>query len=101
MTLSTLRVLKVFVDAFEKNTRVELAGVDIMRRAGMLSGTMYPILLRLEEIGWIRGHWESQTAEKLGRPRRRFYRLTGSGQTAAREVLSEHLSFMLPRPQES
>ena len=37
--------------------------------------SLYPLLYRLEERGWIQGRW----IEKAGERRRRFYRLTPSG----------------------
>jgi PadR family transcriptional regulator PadR len=38
--------------------------------------SLYPLLYRLEERGWIKGMW----VEKAGERRRRFYRLTPTGQ---------------------
>ena len=37
--------------------------------------SLYPLLYRLEERGWIKGTW----VEKAGERRRRFYRLTATG----------------------
>jgi PadR family transcriptional regulator len=37
--------------------------------------SLYPLLYRLEERGWIKGAW----VEKAGERRRRFYRLTATG----------------------
>ena len=37
--------------------------------------SLYPLLYRLEERGWIKGSW----VEKAGERRRRFYRLTPDG----------------------
>ena len=37
--------------------------------------SLYPLLYRLEERGWIAGRW----IEKPGERRRRFYRLTAEG----------------------
>jgi transcriptional regulator len=37
--------------------------------------SLYPLLYRLEERGWITGRW----VEKAGERRRRFYRLTAQG----------------------
>jgi transcriptional regulator len=37
--------------------------------------SLYPLLYRLEERGWIRGTW----VEKAGERRRRFYKLTAEG----------------------
>ena len=38
--------------------------------------SLYPLLYRLEERGWLQGKW----VEKAGERRRRFYRLTSTGQ---------------------
>jgi transcriptional regulator len=37
--------------------------------------SLYPLLYRLEERGWLRGRW----VEKAGQRRRRFYALTAEG----------------------
>ena len=37
--------------------------------------SLYPLLYRLEERGWLHGRW----VEKAGQRRRRFYRLTTEG----------------------
>ena len=55
-------------------------GLDIVTRTGLPSGTVYPGLGRLKKRGLIRGHWEDQReADREGRPRRRYYELTGAG----------------------
>ena len=38
--------------------------------------SLYPLLYRMEERGWIRGRW----VEKPGQRRRRFYQLSAAGQ---------------------
>jgi PadR family transcriptional regulator PadR len=42
--------------------------------------SLYPLLYRLEERGWIQGRW----IERAGTRRRRFYRLTAAGRTTLR-----------------
>jgi len=37
--------------------------------------SLYPLLYRLEDRGWIQGRW----IEKTGQRRRRYYRLTAAG----------------------
>jgi DNA-binding PadR family transcriptional regulator len=54
---------------------------------------MYPLLQRLEIAKWIDGKWEDVEPAAVGRPKRRFYKLTKSGQTEARKALEEfHIS---------
>jgi PadR family transcriptional regulator len=52
-------------------------GYDIARRAGLASGTLYPILGRLADRGLLDTRWEDDPPE--GRPRRHLYRLTAAG----------------------
>lgn len=52
-------------------------GYDLSRETGLKSGTLYPILMRLEKSGWLEAEWEAEPA--AGRPRRHLYRLTGRG----------------------
>ena len=84
LSLQTLRVL----DAFLENPSSQLAGADIQKRTGLASGTMYPILLRLEGAGWFVSRWESIVPSSAGRPRRRLYRLTPAGLTRASAVFA-------------
>jgi PadR family transcriptional regulator PadR len=84
-----LRVLRAFLDAFNEDVRAELAGADIMRAARLSSGTLYPILLRFEKAGLFESRWEEDTPATLGRPRRRFYRLTHAGVQVAQDALGQ------------
>jgi len=60
-------------------------GYSVSRQTELPSGTLYPILMRLEKLGWLETQWEQ--AEKAGRPARHLYRLTGSGRSWAAEEL--------------
>lgn len=56
----------------------EISKLIEARSAGRLKfkvASLYPLLYRLEERGWIAGKW----IEKAGERRRRFYRLTAQG----------------------
>ena len=62
-------------------------GFDIIDGTGLRSGTVYPILRRLEDAGLLRSHWERESAAlKEGRPPRRYYTLTGAGALVARDA---------------
>ena len=64
-------------------------GLDIVTRTGMPSGTVYPTLGRLRKAELIKARWEDQrVAEREGRPRRRYYDLTGDGARALAEGAS-------------
>ena len=58
-------------------------GFDIMDATGLPSGTVYPVLGRLERDGYVRSKWESQSvAQREKRPPRRYYEITASGARA-------------------
>lgn len=84
VSLQTLRVLEAFLE----NPADELAGTDVQKRSGLASGTLYPILLRLESAGWFVSRWEKIDPVRAGRPRRRLYRLTPSGFSRASEIFA-------------
>jgi DNA-binding PadR family transcriptional regulator len=84
MSLQTLRVLEAFLE----NPADELAGADVQKRGGLASGTLYPILLRLESAGWFVSRWEGVDPSSVGRPRRRLYRLTATGLRRASEIFA-------------
>lgn len=84
ISLQTLRALEAFLE----NPAEELSGSDVQKRSALASGTLYPILLRLESAGWFLSRWESIDPASAGRPRRRLYRLTPSGLTRASEIFA-------------
>jgi len=84
MSLQMLRVLEVFLE----NPGDQLSGADVLKRSGVPSGTLYPILLRLESAGWFVSRWETVEPATVGRPRRRLYHLTPSGLELASNVLA-------------
>jgi PadR family transcriptional regulator PadR len=66
-------------------------GFDILDDTGLESGTVYPILRRLEDAGCVRSRWEpAERAHAEGRPPRRYYELTGAGAEALREALARY-----------
>jgi PadR family transcriptional regulator PadR len=58
-------------------------GYGISQVAGLKSGTLYPLLIRLEEQGLLESKW--QETDRPGAPPRHVYRLTASGRVFARE----------------
>jgi PadR family transcriptional regulator PadR len=63
-------------------------GLELARSANLKSGTIYPMLARLERCGWLSSEWENIDASSAGRPRRRLYRLTPQGELAATRELA-------------
>ncbi|MFI5013427.1 MAG: PadR family transcriptional regulator [Hyphomicrobiales bacterium] len=81
----TLKVLKLFLEA----PREKRSGAAISREAKLGSGTLYPLLARLEQAGWLASEWEEIDPSEAGRPRRRYYSLTALGQSKAKSAFDE------------
>lgn len=64
-------------------------GAEIVKVTKVGSGTLYPMLARLEAAGWLTSEWELTDPCLLGRPQRRIYRLTEAGWKLARSALGE------------
>ncbi len=73
-------------------THRELCGREIADATNLASGTMYPILVRLEASAWVSSRWEEGDPAVLGRPRRRFYKITEDGRRKSRLALQELLA---------
>lgn len=84
MTTPRLLALRAFLDDPER----ERYGLDLALDAGLEPGTIYPILVAFEGVGWLSSREEDVDVHAAGRPRRRYYRLTAAGVTAAREALA-------------
>ena len=73
LTLPTTVVLQALADG-------HCYGFDVMDRTGLPSGTVYPMLRRLEGEGLVQAGWEDHAAaQKELRPPRRYYELTAAG----------------------
>jgi DNA-binding PadR family transcriptional regulator len=62
-------------------------GYDISKDTGLKAGTLYPLLMRLHEGGYLAERWSEP--EQPGRPPRHLYRLTADGIALARESAKE------------
>lgn len=99
MTMPTQLVLRALL----ADPAAELYGIEIGEAAGLMSGTVHPILARLEGAGWVESRWEDVAPTAAGRPARRYYRITGTGAQRAEVALlrarSPRLERLTPRPQ--
>lgn len=84
MTFTTRLVLEAFLE----DPLRELYGLEICQAADLPSGTVHPILARLEGLGWLESRWEGIDPRDEGRPQRRYYRLTRQGASEARFALA-------------
>jgi PadR family transcriptional regulator, regulatory protein PadR len=84
----TLQV-QLVLDALVADPGRERYGLQLCELTGLPSGTIYPIMARLEQLGWVESSWEDPARHVAeGRPRRRYYRLTGEGAGQARQALA-------------
>jgi PadR family transcriptional regulator PadR len=100
MTIPTQLVLRALL----AEPTQEMYGLQICEQAGLPSGTIHPILARLErEHGWLTSRWEDVVPQEEGRPRRRYYKLTEDGAERARIALAQATTSLTtlglrPRP---
>lgn len=94
VSLQTLKVLKVMME----NPTSDYYGLELTERAGIKSGTLYPVLIRLERHGWLESDWENIDPRVAGRRPRRYYRLTPFGLKRAREELTDNQAFFSRQP---
>jgi DNA-binding PadR family transcriptional regulator len=82
--MATRFVFQAFLDAPSDETY----GFELAQVTGLPSGTIYPILRRLEDEGFIKHRWaEVQAGDQ--RRRRRYYELTGEGRSAAQAATAK------------
>jgi DNA-binding PadR family transcriptional regulator len=81
ISTATLNVL----DALLEHPAQWRHGYSVSQQTEIPSGTLYPILMRLEKLAWLETRWEQP--DKAGRPPRHLYRLTGPGRALAVEEL--------------
>jgi PadR family transcriptional regulator, regulatory protein PadR len=86
MTAALERVFRVFLD----DPAAQRYGYDLMKAAGLPSGTLYPLLARLQARGLVTSAWE--TPRQDGERPRRYYHLTGEGIEVARLELARLLA---------
>jgi PadR family transcriptional regulator, regulatory protein PadR len=93
MTIPSQRVLRVLLEDPQR----EVYGRELGEAAGLPSGTVHPILARLEGMGWLESRWEDIDPRAAGRPARRYYRLTPDGAVRARDALARAYRGRSPR----
>jgi DNA-binding PadR family transcriptional regulator len=90
---ATLQVLQAIASGY-------IYGFDIMDATTLPSGTVYPILSKLEDSGFLRSRWEdARIARREKRPARRCYEITGDGREALRENVQRYrnIQSLVPR----
>lgn len=65
------------LEALSAHARQWRHGYDLMKETGLLSGTLYPLLMRMTDQGLVEAEWRAPA--QPGRPARHAYRLTAKG----------------------
>jgi PadR family transcriptional regulator PadR len=87
---ATVEVLMALLDADQSRW-----GLEIIKATRRPSGTVYPLLDRLERSGWVTSHWDEDEDRKG--PRRRLYALTRDGALEARRTCARANARPTPR----
>jgi hypothetical protein len=82
VTSATVDVLRVLVDA-----NGLCWGLQVIKSSARPAGSVYPILERLETLGWLRSSWDFD--DSRSGPRRRYYELTEGGVESAAAALRD------------
>jgi PadR family transcriptional regulator PadR len=97
LTLQTQALLRILLD----DPLGDHYGLEISKAAGLPSGSLYPILARLEQEGWVTSDWEELDEHEAGRPRRRYYRLTPNGTVWAEQAIATTMRRLSPKSSRS
>jgi PadR family transcriptional regulator PadR len=92
LTLQTLQVLRALLD----DPAGEHYGLEISKESGLPTGSIYPILARMEASGLVTSAWEDIDEAAAKRRRRRYYRLTSEGLEFARSEVANAARSLAP-----
>ena len=84
LTAATVAVLRALLHQPSR----EMYGLQVCAEAGLPTGTVHPILARLEKMEWLTSEWEQADTRTEGRPRRRYYRLSERGAMRAQAAVA-------------
>lgn len=74
-------------------------GLSLAQKAGILPGSVYPVLTRFEAAGWVDGAWEDIDEAMEGRRKRKYYTLTTKGAREGGRVVDDW-EFRTRRPRQ-
>ena len=89
LSKQALAVVAVLADTHEWRH-----GYDLMAQAGVKSGTLYPLLMRLEAQGMLQARWVD--SPEPGRPPRHVYKLTPAGRDWVASLVESEAALRAP-----
>ncbi|HEX3908258.1 MAG TPA: helix-turn-helix transcriptional regulator [Mycobacteriales bacterium] len=75
--------------AFMDHVDTSHYGLDLIKRSGVSSGALYPILAKMEVDGLVAGHWENIDESAERRRKRKYYELTSDGRIVIEQTLAK------------
>jgi PadR family transcriptional regulator, regulatory protein PadR len=75
--------MRLLLDVLATQRQQWRYGYELMKETGLSSGTLYPLLMRMMDQGFLEAEWQAPT--QPGRPARHAYRLTAVGLALALE----------------
>lgn len=87
------RITGVFLSALDlliDNPDDKYCGADIMRILSLPSGTVYPLLKRMVELGLLERTVEKITSYEVGRPAKYFYQITTFGLDEGKKICAKY-----------
>ena len=79
--------MRILLAALADQPQTWRHGYDLMKETRLLSGTLYPLLMRMGDQRLVEAEWLAPT--QPGRPPRHAYRLTGAGLELAHAIAGE------------
>lgn len=76
--------MRTLIEALAARAPQRWHGYELMKETGLMSGTVYPLLMRMTDQGLVEAQWCAP--EQPGRPARHTYRLTAAGLQLARDL---------------
>jgi len=86
VTLVFLKVLSVFLEYPNQ----KFCGMDIMKKLKLRSGTVYPLLVKMETAGWLKREFEEVDPKVVKRPAKILYQISPSGIRAGDKLVKEN-----------
>lgn len=84
VTVAFLRILELFI----ANDKSSYCGSDVMKLLNLRSGTVYPLLTRMTNAGWLSRELENVNPKLVGRPAKRFYQISSTGLKEGKRLIS-------------
>ncbi|MFE0546538.1 PadR family transcriptional regulator [Streptomyces sp. NPDC058891] len=92
LTPAVVRLLQAFLEDPDEPHY----GAELMKKAHVSSGSLYPALRRFEKAGWVTREEEDIDPSEAGRPARRYYTMTAGGAREAHVALAEYSYSVRP-----